>query len=141
MADAAVLRISGEVASGLGKGAYFIQLEWVRARLAEVMGAPPFPGTLNLRVAADARGQLFAARQRLAPILPPDAGNCPGYLASVHLRAAAPGARGVREVVAWAVLPEATAHADIIEIVSPHFLREHLSLGDGDRIELLVRIS
>ena len=136
MVDAARLKISGVVASGLGKGAYFIALGWVRERLTELMGAAPYPGTLNLRVDSEWCDRLFAERQRFVPILPPGADNCPGYLAAVQLRAA----QSV-ELEAWAVLPDATVHGDVIEIVSPHFLRRHLKLEDGDRVEIRVQFS
>lgn len=141
MAGGGVLEIAGEVVSGLGRGAYFVQLEWVRSRLGELMGAPPFAGTLNLRVQPRLRDQLFAARRRFLPILPPGEGSCPGYVLEVQLRApAGPQAAAGRLADAWAVLPEATAHADIIEVVSPYYLREHLRLADGDRLDLLAPI-
>jgi riboflavin kinase len=136
MADSVRLEISGVVASGLGKGAHFIALDWVKARLIELMGAAPYPGTLNVRVAGELRDRLFAGHHRFAPILPPGEGNCPGYLAAVRLRGA-----GQEELGAWAVLPDATVHGDIIEIVSPHFLRQRLQVADGDRIEIFVEIS
>ena len=99
------------------------------------MGAPPYPGTLNLRVESAAREQLFRRRKQFAPILPPGADNCPGYLAAAQLHHAGQ----VQDV--WAVLPDATVHADIIEVVSPHCLREHLHLRDGDELKLHVTIS
>lgn len=130
------MEIPGIVASGLGKGAYFVALDWVQARLLELMGTLPYPGTLNLRVAPESRDLLFAQRQRFAPIMPPGEQNCPGYLVAVSLRGAAQV-----ETPAWAVIPDATAHADIIEIVSPHFLRERLALTDGDCLHLAVRFA
>lgn len=129
------LQISGVVCSGLGKGAYFVQLEWVRSRLRELMGAPPFPGTLNLRVAGEQRERLFAERKRFSPILAPGEEFCPGYLAVVLLTG--PEQPSLR---AWVVLPEASEHPDMIEIVSPHFLRELLLLKDGDRLELGIEV-
>ena len=130
------LDIPGVVSSGLGKGAYFISLAWVQTRLIELIGVKPYPGTLNLRVPNDLRDELFALRKLFTPVLAPHGGICPAYLLAVNLRPTAGP-----EVAAWAVLPEATVHADTIEVVSQYSLRDHLGLKDGDQVELKVRIN
>jgi riboflavin kinase len=130
-----MLAISGEVASGLGKGAYFIGIDWVQSSLSQLMGAQPYPGTLNICIAKELCNQLFAMRTCFSPLAAPGATECSAYVVSVVLRT-----QQELELDAWAVLPDATVHADILEIVSPHFLREHLALKNGDKLHLRVNI-
>ena len=59
------MKLQGTVASGLGHGAQFLALDWVLRELRDKLGLTPFPGTLNLRVSAEARSALFARRERL----------------------------------------------------------------------------
>ncbi len=128
--------IPGAVASGLGKGALFVSIEWVRSRLTELMGIPPFPGTLNVRVAPQIWAALFAQRTRFDLVSEPGmAGSCPGYLAAITLRT---HSESVQQ--AWVILPEVTVHTDFLEIVSPHHLRNMLGLSDGDFLEVIVSV-
>lgn len=136
MANADSLVIPGVVTSGLGKGAHFVSLDWVQARLSELMGARPYAGTLNLRVPSDLRDELFSLRRQFDPVAAPGEAKCAGYLVALSLRL-----QSGRTIKAWAVMPELTAHPDTIELVSPHFLREHLALRDGDRLHLVVSLS
>jgi len=130
------LLISGVVASGLGKGGYFISLAWVQARLTELMGERPFPGTLNLRITPEARDELFRHREQFAPVIAPDDAACPGYLAGIALK----NSRG-EQLQAWAILPESTVHADVLEIVSQYHLRERMALHDGDCVTVDISLS
>ncbi|MCI4328530.1 MAG: DUF120 domain-containing protein, partial [Thermoplasmata archaeon] len=56
------LKFSGEVASGLGEGRYYLSQPGYMLQFAERLGYSPYPGTLNLRVGADDRARLDAAR-------------------------------------------------------------------------------
>ena len=121
------------VASGLGKGSYFISLDWVRTRLTELMGAPPFQGTLNLRIAKESREKLFSRRMQFAPVSTPGAAVCSGYLVAGNLISSSG-----QPLQVWAILPEVTAHSDILEIVSQYSVREQTSLSDGDRVTIEI---
>ncbi len=45
--------LEGRLADGLGRGAAFTRLDWVRCRLMDTVGIDPFPGTLNLTLDDD----------------------------------------------------------------------------------------
>ena len=124
------MKLRGIVASGIGQGAQFLALDWVQRELREKLGLTPFPGTLNLRVAPAERDALFAQREQFLRIADPSSPECPGYLAPVTLRA------NGHTCDAWMILPEKTIHADVLEIISSHNLRDTLRLCDGDVVEL-----
>ena len=125
------LWIEGRVASGLGRGAQFIALDWVRQQLRESLGLTPFPGTLNLEVAPEVFRSIFDRRTAFQKISDPSAPHCPGFLCRVALQA-----NGQICGAAYVILPEMTAYQDVLEVISEHNLREALRLQDGDRVEL-----
>ena len=36
------------------------------------------------------------------------------------------------------LIPDLTRHFDVVEVISPTFLREHMDLKDGDEVELVL---
>ncbi len=129
--DAAPFKTTGRVASGIGRGAEFLQIAWVREELRQKLGLTPFPGTLNLRVEPPARATLFARRQSFLRIADPAAPTCPGYLQRVTLRA-----NGQVCHSAYLILPELTMYKDVLEVIAAENLRQTLRLQDGDRVEI-----
>lgn len=128
---AETLKIEGRVASGLGQGAQFLALEWVQRELRRHLALAPFPGTLNLRVAAELRDAVFAQRDQFLRIADPSSADCPGYLKKVILRA-----KGRTCASAYLILPERTMYKDVLEVISAYNLREKLVLQDGDAVEV-----
>ena len=124
-------RTTGQVVSGVGRGAEFVGLEWVQEQLRRLLFLLPYPGTLNLRVAPEVREALFARRDSFLRIADPSSPQCPGYLQRVILRASA----GVCPSV-YLILPELTMYPDILEFISAYNLRQKLSLKDGDSVEI-----
>ena len=125
------LWIEGRVASGLGRSAQFLVLDWVRQQLRESLGLTPFPGTLNLEVTPEIFRSIFDRRTAFQEISDPSAPHCPGFLRRVALQA-----NGQICGSAYLILPEMTVYKDVLEVISEHNLREALRLKDGDRVEL-----
>ena len=46
--------ITGRIESGIQKGAFFTQLNWVQQQCHKKLGFKPYAGTLNLKIAEDA---------------------------------------------------------------------------------------
>lgn len=124
---ATTLQLHGVVCSGLGEGARFVQIPWVRREFAAKLGFDPYPGTFNLHLAGD---EWDAARARLANepgiTIEPEPGFCPARCFRVVLGDRVTGA---------AVLPDVPGYpVDKLEIVSAVPVRETLGVDDGDRI-------
>jgi riboflavin kinase len=117
---AAPFKTTGWVASGVGRGAEFLRLEWVLEELRQKLGLIPFPGTLNLRVQPEARETLFVRRASFLRIADPAEPTCPGYLQRISLRA---NGRACRS-------------AYLILIIAEDNLREALLLKDADPVEM-----
>ncbi|HWP34546.1 MAG TPA: DUF120 domain-containing protein [Thermodesulfobacteriota bacterium] len=124
--------LDGEVRSGVGEGAGFLRLDWVRRQIREVAGFDPFPGTLNLRlVTPEGLARWRAVRARPGRRLePPPPGTCGGWLFPVLVAGTVRGA---------VVVPDVTRYGeDLLEVVAPVHLRSRLGLEDGDRVRLTL---
>ena len=124
--------LEGTVMSGLGHGAYFVGLAWVRGAIQRMLGFDPYPGTLNLRLVD---GEMRAAWLDVMagpalPLTPPPPERCGGRLFPVVV---AP------DIPAAVVVPDVTAHdADVLELVAGAHVRGRLGLHDGDRVTVHI---
>ncbi len=125
--------IDGNVASGLGRGAQFLAIDWVRRELREKLDLDAFPGTLNLRICEQAWSALYARRGEFVKLSDSSSTACPGFVQRVELRARR------RACSAYLILPELTMYKDILEIIAAENLRERLGLKDGDAVHVEER--
>lgn len=134
-AGAAPFKTTGQVVSGVGRGAEFLRIAWVQEELRAKLQLVPFPGTLNLRVSPEAREALYARRESFLRIADPSDPTCPGYLQHVILR------RNGRVCnSAYLILPELTMYKDVLEVIAAENLRKKLGLKDGDAVEVEMEI-
>jgi len=130
--EATAIEFEGTVVSGLFEGAYYISKDGYRRQIAEKLGFEPFPGTLNVRIRQDD----FQKRRRLE--------SCPG----VHIEGFKDGERAFGsancypvtindEVEGALIVAERSIHDyNVMEIISPIYLRRKLGLADGDKVRL-----
>jgi CTP-dependent riboflavin kinase len=129
--------LQGSVFSGLGQGAYFTGLDWVREQCREKLGFTPFPGTLNLRAStADLVLLRHTAAREGVEITPPTAEFCPATALPLTIEGQ----------TAAAILPRASGFTDethgteVLEVIAPLGLKGKLGLQDGDRINLSYQV-
>jgi CTP-dependent riboflavin kinase len=125
--------IKGKVVSGVKKGAFFTQLEWVQEQCLAGLGFRPYPGTLNIQVEA-AHAPLVEELQKEEGILliPPD----PQYCCGKTLQAEIEGVSGAL------IIPEEAVRVhgkQIIEVMAEVKLKDALGLKDGDQVTLVVK--
>lgn len=124
-------RLSGVVVSGRSEAAGFVEVPWVREALGRVLGSEPFPGTLNLRLAAETAReswQALRASDRGRALEPADAGFCAATLFPVSVAGTVPGA---------IVLPHVDGYpSDVVELAADRSLRQALGLVDGSEVEV-----
>jgi CTP-dependent riboflavin kinase len=117
--------------SGRSEAAGFIQVPWVREQLSHLLGQPPFPGTLNLRLArpeAVASWAGLRASGACLPLPPGEPGFCPASFYPVTVNGS---------VFAGVVLPHVAEYPeDVVEVVAAESLRERFGLDDDDPVEL-----
>ncbi len=122
----------GTVFSGMGEGAYYVNQEAYKQQFLSKLRFQPYPGTLNLRVRKEDQGEV-----RLLEASPfiliegfTDGGRSFGP-AKCILSKIADKADGAL------ILPVRTHYSgDVVELISPKFLREELHLKDGDTIKV-----
>jgi CTP-dependent riboflavin kinase len=127
--ETVTLQIEGEVCSGVGEGARFTQLDWVRREFLAKMGFEPYPGTFNLRMGGPdwAKAREVLAREPGISITP-EAGFCAAKCFHVVVAGIITG--GV-------VFPEVAGYpSDKVEVISAVPIRVALGARDGDRVTL-----
>ena len=121
--------LAGRVVTGVGKGAGFTQLDWVRVQCLERCGVDPFPGTLNLTlesVEACSAWRRIRAGHGIT-LNSPSPEYCNARLFPVRI---------AKRISAAVVVPEVDGYPeDQVEIVAAVALREAFGIADGDVVE------
>ncbi|MHC1600202.1 MAG: DUF120 domain-containing protein [Candidatus Methanospirareceae archaeon] len=134
------VEIAGRVITGLGEGGYYTTLEGYKKQFEAKLGFIPFPGTLNLsldllcivaRKKLDGRNGIeiegFESENRTF-----GGGKC------FPCKILDDRAEGIKSAV---IIPDRTHYPeDILEIISPVYLRGELNLKNGDEIRIRVVI-
>jgi len=129
------LHIKGKVTSGLGEGRIFLSLPYYMESFKKYLGFEPYAGTLNLviydRISLENRLILDVAKG----IVIPEHKEPNRVLGSVKAFPSSINSLSPAAIV----IPARTTHPkSVIEIISPYYLRERLSLKDGDEISIEV---
>ena len=132
------LNFAGRLITGLGEGEYYTTLEGYKRQIEAKLGFTPFPCTLNLRMDS----QSIAARKKLkgrkgivirgfeSEKRAFGGGMC------FPCKILDDGAEGIKSSV---IIPDHTHYPeDVLEIISPVYLRYELQLEDGDEIRVMV---
>ncbi|HYB63047.1 MAG TPA: DUF120 domain-containing protein [Thermoplasmata archaeon] len=123
------MSISGEVASGLGEGRYYLSQPGYVVQFTERLGYTPFPGTLNVRLRPSETRRLAALRDWNGVRIDGfeaggrTFGGATCYLAQLNGRRC------------HLIRPDRSHYQDVIEFVAPEKLRTRLRLKDGDAVK------
>lgn len=125
------IEFEGTVFSGKGEGKNFVSLPWVISQIEQKLGFIPYKGTLNIRLNEKGKDNRQLLDPKKGVTLQPHLGYCPGIL----FRASISGIEGA------IVIPVIPAYpSDVIEIISPLYLRDKLCLIDGKKVTVFVRV-
>ncbi|MCE8423003.1 MAG: DUF120 domain-containing protein [Candidatus Methanoperedens sp.] len=123
--------LRGRVITGLGEGQYYISLEGYRAQFREKLGFDPYPGTLNLRLdmpSIELRKKI-GANIRITGFT--DNNRTFGSGSCFYVR--------IKDQKGAVIIPERTHYPeDIIEVIAPVNLRDHLNVKDGSILDVEV---
>lgn len=123
--------LNGQVITGLGEGQYYISLEGYRTQFRKKLGFDPFPGTLNIRLDKNSieLRKIINPGISISGFKDQDRTFGPGSCFSIKIN-------GINGAV---IIPERTHYPeDIIEIIAPVNLREHMNLKDGSKVRVEV---
>ena len=119
--------MKGIVKSGLGKGAYYIGLDNYKNQIIEKLGFSPFLGTLN--VESNGKENFIKNLKNIGILGDGNGSDCDTYLVKISANN--------KMCDGAIIIPKITDHdSNIVELISPDFLRESLNIGDGDKIEI-----
>ena len=126
------------VCSGLGEGAAFMSLDWVRQVLSERLGFTPYPATLNLLLESDEEiGSWEEIQSETKGILipPPDRAFC--HARCWRVQVAGSGTNGGTKIEGAILLPQVPNYpSDKIEVVAPVHIKDSLGVRDRDSLTL-----
>lgn len=112
---------------GLGKGAFFVDLDWVKEGIKEEFGFLPFPGTLNLRVREEDFEKLSKIAQKGPALIPPD----PSFCIARFIKGKVGFVEGVF------VFPQESVwvYRNVLEFIAPYKVQERMGLKEGDEVQ------
>ncbi|MCL4332521.1 MAG: DUF120 domain-containing protein [Candidatus Thermoplasmatota archaeon] len=132
--ESSSVTIRGKVESGLGEGRYYVSRKSYIIQFQDKLGYIPFLGTLNLRV--EPSESVYMDRLRRTPGI-----NIEGFRTEDRTFGSAKAFRALANGIECAVLmPERTVHFDVIELISPKFLREALNVADGSPLSVEIQL-
>jgi CTP-dependent riboflavin kinase len=125
----------GRLATGIGQGKHFTQLDWARAQFMDRLGIDPYPGTVNVIVDDPDSMPVWVRVKRTPGIRIDNPGNgphdCDARCYPVIVAGNIEGAIVVPEVESY---PPAQ-----VEIIASIAVREALGIEDGDPVEIELK--
>lgn len=123
--------LSGKVITGLGEGQYYISLEGYRSQFIEKLGFDPYPGTLNIKLDSSS----VELRKKISSDIKisgfTDQNRTFGRGACFNVR--------ISDINGAVITPERTHYPeDVIEVIAPVNLRQHLKIKDGSVVNVEV---
>ena len=129
------IAVRGKVMTGLGEGRYYISREGYRKAFGTLLGFDPFPGTLNVEVDP-------LDRERVAELKDLDGMPIAQFQSEGRTFGAVKCFRAqLQGVEAAVIFPLRSHHTHVIEVISPHNLREKLALADGAEVTVEVDLT
>lgn len=128
------VRIRGKVVTGLGEGRYYISRDGYRKAFGQLLGFDPFPGTLNIEVEPIDREKVAELKDTEGLLIQEFQSEGRTFGAVKCFRAELGG------LDAAVIFPLRSHHTNVIEVISPHHLREALSLKDGVDVQVTLDI-
>lgn len=125
----------GRVFTGLGEGKYYVTLPYYYRMWQEKLGFKPYPGTLNIRLTPES-----ICLRRILESIPSI--EIKGYTDKLRSYGGVKCFKGEINSIECAILLVERTHygPDVIEIISPVYLREKLNLKDGDIVKVKVKL-
>jgi riboflavin kinase, archaea type len=126
------LFFKGELVSGLGEGSYYTTQENYIEQFKSRLGFKPYPGTFNLKIKNVERNKLRLLK-KFEGIQIESFKTDNRTFGSVNCFKASVG-----DVKGALVLPVRGHYSNILEFISPVYLRDRLGVVDGDLVEAEV---
>ncbi|MDR0309745.1 MAG: DUF120 domain-containing protein [Candidatus Methanoplasma sp.] len=128
------ITLHGVVSDGMGEGGYYMCQAGYTVQFEEKLGFRPFEGTLNILVDKEDLGKLDILNSAPGEII--SGFSCDGRSFG---RVIAHKAK-IKNIDCAIVIPDRSHYENVIEVVCQYHLRRTLSIGNGDRVEIKVKV-
>ena len=128
------ITLRGVVTEGMGEGGYYICQGEYMEQFEDKLGFKPYEGTLNIVIDKEDLGKLDIVRSTPGEYV--NGFNKDGRSFGKVIAHKAK----IRNIECAIVIPERTHYNDVIEIVCQYHLRRTLNTGNGDRVDIKVKI-
>ena len=126
------IHLTGKIVSGMGEGRYYTEQNGYINQFKEKLNFIPYPGTLNVEIKHIERNKIRLLKKYNAIIIDEFETNNRtfGGVRCFHAT--------IKDTDGAIVLPLRSHYSNILEFISPHFLREKLDLRDGDEVKIVI---
>lgn len=124
--------ISGKVVSGIGEGSYYTKQKDYIKQFQDKLKFTPHPGTLNIEIKHIEKNKIRFLKNFNAIIIDEFKNNNRtfGSVKCFHSK--------IENIKGAIVLPIRSHYSNILEFISPYFLRKKLKLKDGDNVKITI---
>lgn len=126
--------VRGRVVTGLGEGRYYISRDGYRKAFSRLLGFDPYPGTLNVEVDPLDREKAQEVKDTDGLVIEAFESEGRTFGAVKCFRAEIMGLESA------AIFPLRSHHVNVLEVISPHHLREKLAISDGADVQVRIRL-
>lgn len=122
----------GKVVSGMGEGKYYTEQRGYVDQFKNKLGFVPYPGTLNVEIEYVERNKLRLLKNYGGIVIDEFETKNRTFGSVLCLNATINNCKGA------IVLPKRSHYSNILEFISPHYLREKLHLKDGGEVDIVI---
>ena len=122
----------GTVVSGMGEGKYYTEQSGYVDQFKTKLGFVPYPGTLNVEIEYIERNKLRLLKNYGGIVIDAFETKNRTFGDVICFNATINKTKGA------IVLPKRSHYSRILELISPHYLRQKLHLNDGDMVEIVI---
>ena len=134
------ITLTGVLETGLGEGGYYISRDGYTAQFEALLGWTPYEGTLNLRVGEAGVPELEAIRAAEGELVE-GFSEAERTFGRAWLFPASISSSNRSESQCALITPKRTHYRRVIELISPHYLRDQLSATDGQELQVTVQLA
>ena len=129
------IHLKGKIVSGMGEGRYYTEQDGYINQFKEKLKFIPYPGTLNVEIKNIERNKIRILKKFNAILINEFETNNRTF-GSVRCFSAT-----INNINGAIVLPLRSHYSNILEFISPHFLRNKLDLKDGDEVKIIIHLN
>jgi riboflavin kinase len=126
------IQFAGRVVSGMGEGRYYTEQKGYADQFKDKLGFVPHPGTLNIEIKNIERNKLRLLKDHTAILIDEFETNNRTFGGVRCFHASINGVDGA------IVLPIRSHYSNILELISPYYLRDTLKVDDCDTVKVII---